>query len=343
MSKKQRCTNTEMTPLHHLNYVASFLDFDGVAAMREVCRHWAATKALWRTANTISQDVPALYALSMCNVGHLHSFFGLNVCASGIRLLAKATNLRILTFIPPATASCDFLASMQSLHVLNMSNADLTNIDLSCLAKLPHLRDVNMSRCKLVPAHFVQLGQATQLESLTFKQPSYAHIQENPFVVADGLCRLVGVKLRSLVLSGCHLPRHAMESIAQIKTLQLLDLKRCERLTDAGLKNLLGLPELQSLDISFLQVHVGVTEHGFAHCASIPTLRDLRLRNSNAFDLRLFFERLAVSKLTRLDVSWCSLDDAFLGNMPQTLQDANFGYNPKDHGRWNRGFSSVRA
>lgn len=327
MHKQQHVTNN--VPLHHLNSVAALLSKKDVASMRQVCRHWTLVKALWRTLNACGEGLTPRDALKLCNVGHLHCFFAFDVCETGTDLLAGATNLRSLTFQPPKSNPCAFLARLSFLEVLNVQNTDLSAIDLSRLSSVPNLTALNISACALGPEHFVQLAQLSQLESLTCKRPWYAHAYENDLIVAEGLCHLTKLQLQFLNLSGCQLLRQAMESVAQITTLQVLDLKRCERLTDAGLECLICLPQLQDLDVSCLEAERSVSKHGLAHCAAIPSLRGMRLSHNSRFDLKPLFEQLAISQLTSLDVRMCGLDDSYLGLLPPDLACLNLGYNPK--------------
>ncbi|KAG8375102.1 hypothetical protein BUALT_Bualt10G0065400 [Buddleja alternifolia] len=80
--------------------------------------------------------------------------------------------------------------------------------------------------------------------------------------------------LRSMILADCHrLNNSALWSITGMTNLKEVDLNRCSKITDAGIRHLLSVPALERLCIS----QTSVTAHGVAVLASLTNLLMLDL------------------------------------------------------------------
>ncbi|GFP86722.1 hypothetical protein PHJA_000816000 [Phtheirospermum japonicum] len=104
--------------------------------------------------------------------------------------------------------------------------------------------------------------------------------------------------LRSLILADCHrINNSAIWIITGATSLKELDLSRCSKVTDAGIRSLLSVPSLEKLCVS----ETGVTADGVALLASLTNLLVLDLGGLPVTDSALSSLQ-ALKKLKHLDL-----------------------------------------
>ncbi|KAI3468614.1 hypothetical protein Pfo_025277 [Paulownia fortunei] len=104
--------------------------------------------------------------------------------------------------------------------------------------------------------------------------------------------------LHSMILADCHrINNSALWSITGMTNLKELDLSRCSKITDAGIRHLLSVPALEKLCIS----ETGVTADGVAVLASLTNLLMLDLGGLPVTDSALSSLQ-ALTKLQHLDL-----------------------------------------
>jgi len=84
-----------------------------------------------------------------------------------------------------------------------------------------------------------------------------------------------GKPVRSVDLGLCDVTDAGLKELAALKQLQSLNLIRCEKVTDAGLKELAALKQLQSLDLRGCDK---VTDAGLKELAALKQLQSLKLQ-----------------------------------------------------------------
>jgi hypothetical protein len=188
------------------------------------------------------KDIAAIAALESLHFG------GTNLTAGGIRQLAACKNLRLLDLGGFFTG--EGLDQLGQLEELRIRDPLLTKEGLDSLGRLTRLKRLWLSQVR-------------------FGDPTFRAVS-----------RLAG--LEELAVSGNHLGEHALSGDAALS--EMKSLKKLRRLllsgeeiriTDAGLKHLVGLTELEMLRLS----SIGVNDTGLKEIK--------RLKNLNELDLEL--------------------------------------------------------
>ncbi|KAL3635691.1 hypothetical protein CASFOL_020238 [Castilleja foliolosa] len=130
--------------------------------------------------------------------------------------------------------------------------------------------------------------------------------------------------LHSLILADCHrINNSAVWSLTGMTNLKELDLSRCSKVTDDGIRHLLSVPSLEKLCIS----ETGVTADGVAMLSSLTNLLVLDLGGLPVTDSALSSLQ-ALTKLQHLDLwgSEISNQGAVLLKMFPSLSFLNLGW-----------------
>ncbi|KAL8063990.1 hypothetical protein ABFS82_01G061700 [Erythranthe guttata] len=119
------------------------------------------------------------------------------------------------------------------------------------------------------------------------------------FVDAEWMAYLGAFRyLRSMVLADCHkINNSALWNITGLMNLKELDLSRCSKITDEGIRHLLSVPDLEKLCIS----ETGVSANGISILASLTNLMMLDLGGLPVTDSTLSSLQ-ALKKLQHLDL-----------------------------------------
>ena len=154
--------------------------------------------------------------------------------------------------------------ALTEIYELGLSNDQVSDRRLPCLARLKRLRFLDLSNTRITDAGLKQLEVLPRLCSLG--------LRDTP-VSDDGLKQLKRLKqLRGLDLSNTRITDAGLKQLEVLRGLVSLNLRHTP-VTDAGLVHLECLNELEELDISSTRV----TDAGLDHLRYLPKLRILFL------------------------------------------------------------------
>jgi hypothetical protein len=149
---------------------------------------------------------------------------------------------------------------------LDLSEGNLNESRLSALAKLPHLRSFEAWHVGQLNDNQVEcLARLRQLQELWLFD---AHVGASEWHAWTALPRL-----RSLRLVRSGIGDEDLKALAAFPRLQHIDLRDCENLTDAGVKEVVCLKRLRSLCLD----GTAVTDDGLAGLAALQRLESLEL------------------------------------------------------------------
>ena len=158
----------------------------------------------------------------------------------------------------------------------NVTSVDASGVgsfgdtDIDPLTKLKGLRDVNLSGTQVSNDGLVKLQGVKQLRKLELQ--TCANISD------DGMQHLAALpKLEQVLLlyNSGSITNGALQQLAKIKSLRLLDVRGCVQISDEGVAHLATLPNLVALKLKTS----GVTDKGVAHLARLSKLRSLHLES----------------------------------------------------------------
>ena len=169
------------------------------------------------------------------------------------------------------------------------------------------LTSVSLEDCEDVTQ--VGLGELSRL-------PSLASLGLRQMFVTDAaLTPVLGLReLRSLSLFGCHMITDDVIKILHqsLPALTSLNLAGLHQVSDAGLAELVKIPDLSFLDLSMC---FGITDTGLAHMRMLPRLQSLKLVRTQVTDQGMS-ELGIVSTLTLLNLCGCyKITDAGMSHL----------------------------
>ncbi|KAL0329958.1 UNVERIFIED_CONTAM: hypothetical protein Sradi_4982500 [Sesamum radiatum] len=127
--------------------------------------------------------------------------------------------------------------------------------------------------------------------------------------------------LRSIILADCNrINNSALWSITGMANLKEVDLSRCSKITDAGIRHLLSIPALEKLCIS----QTGVTADGVAGLASLTNLFMLDLGGLPVTDSALSSLQEKVIKLVWRNLYYLELQSLMFLKPSNMLKRVNF-------------------
>lgn len=167
-----------------------------------------------------------------------------------------------LGFQEPATG-LRYIGTLTELRTLDISDADIGDLDMKNLHGLKHLQDLIMWRGKRISdAGLEPFAGLTELKRLLLTDSK---------VKGDGLKYLEGLsKLRMLRLDGNPLNDEGLKHLEGLKSLEVLDLP-ATNVTDVGLSHLRGLTQLKTLSLH----HTHITDAGLIHLRGLSQLTEL--------------------------------------------------------------------
>lgn len=164
------------------------------------------------------------------------------------------------------------LAEFDAVEKLSLSgNHELTEDGLACLASLPRLRELNLSRSRISNAGLAMVGRLATLTSLRLDD---AKVSDTGLQHLAPLTRLETVSLRGTAI------------------------------TDAGLAIVSQWPELTSLDLS--KTKIG--DEGLGHLVSCSKLSQLRLAGLENLSIAGVRSLARLASLTEIDLQKTRLD-----------------------------------
>lgn len=189
----------------------------------------------------------------------------------------------------PLDAAIDDICQLKSV-TLELSR--LKESHHAMLSRLVNVTDIGSDHCSLCDGSFSYLANLPRLVSLTIFVSAPADI------TGVGIGQLAKTSLESLTIHGSALSDQGAEEIAEISTLQSIEIIR-GAMTDVALKSLRRL-QLESLSLSDLKV----SDVGLREIAAMTSLKYLFLSDLPITDVGLSrLEKLR--SLTVLDIS-CS-------------------------------------
>lgn len=216
---------------------------------------------------------------------------------------------------------------------VDLRSSWVTDSDMTLLAQLPHLANLDLSMTRITDRGLQQLKSAPAIAVLNLY---YAEQ-----ITDEGMAAIKGWKhLKKLNVRGTHITDTTLEHAASVPTLEVLDVGYAQvtdvgldhlasltnlkelalggnKLTDAGLQSLRYLTALTSLDLAGIQRtdsglwSISLTDLGVNAIATLKNLRELRLDGMPVSGRSL--EKLkTLTKLENLSLQGCKRigDDA---------------------------------
>ncbi len=201
----------------------------------------------------------------------------------------------------------------EHLYSLDLSGCELSENQLSFLAQMPGLVELNLRRSSIKDNQLVYLRLLKKLKSLDLGETeitdaampilaSFALLENlslfNDEINDRGLQQLAQLKLRSIELSGSNISEQGLAFLCEIKTLQSLQLGNLD-LSSRGLEALSNLTELTSLSIDGISA---LDSDSFTQLARFKRLRFLNLARTGFRDSDLCHLK-ALNDIQGLDLS----------------------------------------
>lgn len=178
------------------------------------------------------------------------------------------------------------ISDMKSLHDLDLAGfrdtiflADLKNSTLSDLdLSMSDIDDSTIERLGTNLPHLQKLvlGECKRLKAFNLKSNS----------------------IKELDLAGTSITDATLKSLARVPNLQILSVKGCRNLTDAGFNSLSNLASLRKLNVN----ETAISDTNVGHLASLPNLQDLDLGEYSNLTDKCLAELAKLPHLVRLDM-----------------------------------------
>lgn len=187
-------------------------------------------------------------------------------------------------------------------------NLDLTGSSSGKALITLFMNSVTLRAWGRVAATIACLGTALAMAK---SQDSSADVIETVRRLGGDVVRrhvLVGQPVVGVTLAASKAGDEDLSGLASLHSMEELDLKRCQRITGAGLKHLTGSPRLHTLDLSECD---GVTNASLPHVARLKNLRSLDLSFTRVTDEGLK-ELSGCTELEELDLTGTDFDGSGL-------------------------------
>jgi hypothetical protein len=162
----------------------------------------------------------------------------------GLPELRFARNIFLETSVLARVRDSSLLASIEEVTLYNAGDQDRVMELLGRCERLEILTigsDVGMT---LSDAGLAELAKSTTLEELRIREGQFPNITDR------GVAQLARLpRLRKLALPAAPITDAAMKLLSQCRTLESLAIGHCQQLTDDGLRHLLAMPNLSSVEV----------------------------------------------------------------------------------------------
>lgn len=247
-----------------------------------------------RNANLKDEDVATVAALSGLKTLDL----GLNrdLGDGALKVIAELPALETLTLDTTAVSDNGVarLAGHQQLRRLNLLQTAITDAAFTHLGQIPSLQNLNVSSTAVTGSGFGALANLSALEEIALRGTS---LTDEAVETLSGITSLQRLFIWDSGITDAAVPHLA--KLPNLKTLYLDD----NEITDSGLQALAGHSNLSILWLSGTAVtddglvaltdielenvmlnNTAVTDVGLLTLASIPSLRNISVRNAGATD-----------------------------------------------------------
>ncbi|HVX10134.1 MAG TPA: hypothetical protein VHC22_02925 [Pirellulales bacterium] len=229
-----------------------------------------------RASGKALKSIAQIKALESLHLGYTA------VSSSDLAELKKLPHLRTLQFEVLDDQSLREMAALPEIEGLWLgpnfggfgtpkAPCPITSEGLAGLAKLAHLRELNLNGLKIADDHLISLGRLTRLKRL--------HLNETD-VTDAGLVHLQSLtQLEQLELCGTSIDGSGFAHLKSLSQLQDLRLGSA-RVTDLGLAEIATLPALNSLMLNGTRI----TDSGMAHLRRLSRLTCLNVSGTAVGD-----------------------------------------------------------
>ncbi len=216
----------------------------------------------------------------------------------GVASLPRMRSLRLLSLgaNPQLTGRYIDAHRFPSLESLDLYSTQLGDDALQEIARISNLKSLSLAYTNVTDLGVVSISSLKKLETLDLS---------NTRVTGRGIGAFE--KLESIALCDTDLKDEAFSEIRKLLELQKLDVSYCMLITDDGLGALAHHPSLRE----FLAYRCNITDASTHSLATIGTLEDLRLADSQVRSVREFAACKSL-KLITISSSEVPVEDAML-------------------------------
>ena len=193
-------------------------------------------------------------------------------------------------------------ANLNTLESLYASNCCLTDLGAGAIDAFSNLRVLDVSgNEKLGNTIFEIFKHSPNLEEIYLEGTAVNDIDID-------FCRL---SLRALGLGGCQINESSVAQIAGIKSLQILDLSRNQKINDRCLLHFHDHPELVDLCLG----DTAITAKAFSSLSKIPYLQRLHIFDCSISNSELESSLIKMPNLNHLDISGVQISEESKSNI----------------------------
>lgn len=236
------------------------------------------------------------------------SIRGAKVTNGDLPILAPLQQLQALHLAETGITDAGLkeLAALTQLRTLSLPSAAITDAGLKELARVPQLQSLNLAATRVTDAGLQDLAGMTRLQSLNLLHTK---------VTDAGLKHLAGLKLKTLWVpldSQTDLGlRHYLAAVDPVA----LNLNGWRKLTDAGVKEVARLHQLQALHLA----DTAITDAGVNALVALTKLHTLDLSDTAITDIGLS-SLAGLDQLHTLSLQYTKLTDAGLSALARLKQ-----------------------
>lgn len=200
----------------------------------------------------------------------LRSCLGLTDAGIGhLKTLGELESLSLLASRGITDKSLAFASSLRALKHLEMSYTQITDEGMPHVAKLTKLRVLKLHKTGISDQGLSSLKACTDLRELD--------LSACVGVADHGLESLTELPLERLDLGETSVGGLGLAHVGSISSLKHLSLAKAQMVGDDGVKELAGLQQLDSLDLSGVE---GITDASVKHLSKLKSLRTLKVVDS---------------------------------------------------------------
>jgi Leucine-rich repeat (LRR) protein len=216
----------------------------------------------------------------MKSVGEMKELHSLDLMAtavgdSGLKDLAGLTQLRTLSLSATKVtdAGMSVVGQLKNLTVLTLDDTTVTDVGLKILPNLTELSNLGLHGCRDVGDEGMKsVGQLKKMRSLNLYTTG---VTDQGLKELAGLTRICSIQLGNLKVGDA-----GLQALAGLTDLQMLDLANTE-VTDIGLKEAAKHRRLTHLNLIGVKT---ITDAGVKELAGLPKLQYLVLEGTNITD-----------------------------------------------------------